>query len=93
MLVLSRKLNEEILIGENIRIKVVMIRGNQVRLGIEAPDDVAIIRQELCDPARGPATADRPPADRNGDGPTTDARDQEMGLWPRGPIGPWSCRA
>jgi carbon storage regulator len=47
MLVLSRKLNEQIMIGDNICITVVAIRGNQVRLGFEAPRDVSIQRQEL----------------------------------------------
>ena len=48
MLVLSRKLNETIVIDGDIRITVVGIRGNQVRLGIEAPDPVGIFREELC---------------------------------------------
>jgi carbon storage regulator len=47
MLVLSRKLNETITIGENIRITVVGNSGCQVRLGIEAPDDVKVLREEL----------------------------------------------
>ncbi len=47
MLVLSRKLNETIVIDGNIRITVVGIRGNQVRIGIQAPDSVKIFRQEL----------------------------------------------
>lgn len=47
MLVLTRKLNERIVIGETIRITVVGIRGNHVRLGIEAPSDVTILRDEL----------------------------------------------
>ena len=73
MLVLSRKVNEQILIDGNIRITVVLIRGNQVRIGIEAPDDVAIFRKELCDVAP-PSEA----ADRDGDEPTVEAgrRDQ-----------------
>jgi carbon storage regulator len=49
MLVLSRKRNETIVIDGDIRITVVDIRGNQVRLGIEAPDSVRIVRQELCE--------------------------------------------
>jgi carbon storage regulator len=49
MLVLSRKRNETIIINGDIRIMVVDIRGNQVRLGIEAPDSVRIVRQELCE--------------------------------------------
>ena len=47
MLVLSRKQLEGIVIGDNIRIKVVKIDRNQVRLGIEAPADVLIVRDEL----------------------------------------------
>jgi carbon storage regulator len=47
MLVLSRKVDEQIIIGEHIRVTVVSIRGNQVRLGFEAPHDVSIFRQEL----------------------------------------------
>ncbi len=49
MLVLTRKVGEEIIINGNIRVMVVGIRGNHVRLGIEAPDSVAIFREELCD--------------------------------------------
>jgi carbon storage regulator len=47
MLVLSRKLGEKIYIGDNICITVVDIDRGKIRLGIEAPRDVAIFRQEL----------------------------------------------
>ncbi|HMC65127.1 MAG TPA: carbon storage regulator [Gemmataceae bacterium] len=47
MLVLSRKLGEKICIGENIFITVVDIDRGKIRLGIEAPRDVPIYRQEL----------------------------------------------
>jgi carbon storage regulator len=47
MLVLTRKLGEEIKIGDNIRLIVVAIRGNQVRLGFRAPPEVPIQREEL----------------------------------------------
>lgn len=47
MLVLSRKTNEKIRINGNIVITVVRVQGEKVRLGIEAPDDVLIIRDEL----------------------------------------------
>ena len=50
MLVLSRKQNEQIIIGENVRIKVMMIRGNQVRLAFEVPAQVPIYRAELLNP-------------------------------------------
>jgi carbon storage regulator len=49
MLVLTRQIEQEIVIGDTIRIKVLGITGNQVRLGIEAPAEVAILRRELCD--------------------------------------------
>jgi len=47
MLVLSRKQFEGIQIGADIRIKIVKVDRNQVRLGIEAPNDVMIVRDEL----------------------------------------------
>lgn len=47
MLVLSRKLNETIVIDGGIRITVVGIQGKQVRIGIEAPPSVAVLREEL----------------------------------------------
>jgi carbon storage regulator len=47
MLVLSRKLGEKIHIGADIVVTVVEVRGNHVRLAVEAPDDVRILRQEL----------------------------------------------
>ncbi len=49
MLVLSRKVNETIIINDNIVITVVDIRGDKVRLGIEAPKDVPVHRQEVYD--------------------------------------------
>lgn len=47
MLVLSRKLNEKIVIDGGIVVTVVKIDRNQVRLGIEAPGDVSVYREEL----------------------------------------------
>lgn len=47
MLVLSRKQQQEIVIGENVKITVLKIKGNTVRLGIEAPRDIKVIRGEL----------------------------------------------
>ena len=54
MLVLSRKLNEEIRIADNIVVRVIAIKGNQVRLGIVAPADVPILREEIL--TKVPAT-------------------------------------
>ncbi len=47
MLVLTRKVNEEILLNDNIEIKIVSIDGNHVRIGINAPKDVTIHRKEV----------------------------------------------
>ena len=49
MLVLSRKKNESIVINDDIEIVVVEIRGDKVRLGIEAPKDVSVHRREVYD--------------------------------------------
>jgi carbon storage regulator len=52
MLVLSRKRDEQIIIGDSIIITVVEIRGDKVRLGIEAPPDVPVHRREVYDAIR-----------------------------------------
>lgn len=49
MLILSRKINEKVMIGEDISISVIEIRGDQVRLGIDAPKNVKVFRQEVFD--------------------------------------------
>jgi carbon storage regulator len=47
MLVLSRKVGEQLVIGDNIRVVVHRVTGNRVTIGIEAPNDVRIVRAEL----------------------------------------------
>jgi carbon storage regulator len=47
MLVLSRKKDEKIIIGDNITVMVIEIRGDKVRLGIEAPKEITVHRQEV----------------------------------------------
>lgn len=49
MLVLSRKEDQEILIGDNIKLSVIKIQGNSVRLGIQAPENIRILRGELTE--------------------------------------------
>ncbi len=57
MLVLSRKLNEAIQIGDRITLRVVQIRGNRVRLGIEAPANVRVLRSELSEKVESDVSA------------------------------------
>jgi carbon storage regulator len=60
MLVLSRKRDERIVIGDNIVITVVEVRGDKVRLGIEAPVDVPVHRQEILEALRRQAAQSTP---------------------------------
>lgn len=54
MLVLSRKSGERVYVGNDITLVVVEVTGNRVRLGIDAPGNVKIVREELCDPLAVP---------------------------------------
>jgi carbon storage regulator len=56
MLVLSRKIGERILIGDNIAVMVTKVNGNRVSLGIEAPNDMQIKRGELVPCSVGTAS-------------------------------------
>jgi len=49
MLVLSRKPNESIIIGDDVEVKIVEVRGEQVKLGITAPRDIPVHRKEIYD--------------------------------------------
>ena len=47
MLILTRKVGESVLIGDDISITVLSVRGNQVKLGVEAPKEVSVHREEI----------------------------------------------
>jgi len=64
MLVLSRRLGEEIIIGSHIRVTVLSVTGGRVRIGIAAPDDIAVDRAEVHNRRMGFVID-------NGDDPTT----------------------
>ena len=57
MLVLSRKKDEVIWIGDNIKLMVIEIRGDKVRIGIQAPKDVPVHRQEIYDAIKAEESA------------------------------------
>ena len=52
MLILSRKVNEKIMIGDDISVSIIEIRGDQVRIGVDAPKSVKVFRQEVFDAIR-----------------------------------------
>ena len=47
MLILTRKIGEGIILGDDIRISIMEIRGKQIRIGIEAPQNVVVLREEI----------------------------------------------
>ena len=47
MLILTRKVGESVLIGDGIKVSILAIKGNQVRVGIDAPKDVSVHREEV----------------------------------------------
>ena len=63
MLVLTRKVNQSIIIGDSIEVVVLEVRGEQVRIGIKAPRDVEVHRKEIFDQISSSETASQPAAD------------------------------
>lgn len=57
MLILTRRAGETIVINDNIRVTVLQVKGNQVRIGIEAPEDVAVHRSEIQERIKAQAEA------------------------------------
>ena len=47
MLILTRRISESVIIGDDVKITVLGVKGNQVRLGIEAPMDISVHREEI----------------------------------------------
>jgi carbon storage regulator len=87
MLVLSRQRDETIMIGDDIEITIVDIRGDKVRLGITAPNHVPVHRKEVYDAIQreNRAAANIKPDDLPP--PTTNGGDPGRGRGPRGPRG------
>ncbi len=68
MLILTRRLNETIMIGDAISVTVLGTKGNQVRLGVNAPRDVTVHREEVYERIRAEALDGRPGSPRGGSG-------------------------
>lgn len=49
MLILTRKIGESLMVGDDVTVTVMAVHGNQVRIGINAPKDVAVHREEIFD--------------------------------------------
>lgn len=67
MLILTRRVGETVVIGDEVQVTVLGVKGNQVRLGVNAPRDVSVHRQEIYERIReekGQGTAAPGPEDR-----------------------------
>jgi len=58
MLILTRRVGESLMIGDEVKNTVLGIRGNQVRIGVNAPKDVAVHREEIYDRIQDEKTGD-----------------------------------
>lgn len=65
MLILSRRINESIIVGDNIEIKIVDVSNRVVKLGIEAPKEVAVHRKEVYEAIKNENLLAAPMADQN----------------------------
>lgn len=92
MLVLSRQRDETIMIGDDIEVTVVDIRGDKVRLGINAPKEISVHRKEVYDAIRreNRAAAQVKPEDLSGLGKSLNPNNGTQGSGPgqAGPSGP-----
>lgn len=63
MLILTRRVGESLMIGDNVNVTVLGIRGNQVRIGVNAPKDVAVHREEIYERIQQEKSGDSTPSD------------------------------
>ena len=70
MLVLSRQKDESIIIGDNVEITIVDIRGDKVRLGITAPKEIPVHRREVYEAIQREKAGQKPPEPKDSNSPT-----------------------
>ena len=61
MLILTRRVGESIMIGDNVTVTVLGVKGNQVRIGVNAPKEVAVHREEIYEKIRAENSGDDAP--------------------------------
>ncbi|MCE3002632.1 MAG: carbon storage regulator CsrA [Xanthomonadaceae bacterium] len=66
MLILTRRVGETLMIGDNVTVTVLGVKGNQVRIGINAPKDLAVHREEIYQRIKREQEGGLPPHDKSG---------------------------
>ncbi len=67
MLILTRRVGETVMIGEDVTVTVLGVKGNQVRIGVNAPRNVAVHREEIFERIKREEAGDAPEGDDRGD--------------------------
>lgn len=66
MLILTRRVGETLMIGDNVTVTVLGVKGNQVRIGINAPKDLSVHREEIYQRIKREQEGGLPPHDKSG---------------------------